>query len=142
MVALCPPMTFGPVVHPVDGVDKLNESNAMLWRIAQGQNPLPVSRVPFWVDVRDLAKAHVEALLRPGVGMKRLTVSSPERFNYGIAAKIMAKEFPKLEKVAQEDQLLDESYGLDGQSAAEELGIQYCSFHNTVRDLIDQALKM
>ena len=62
IVTLCPPMTFGPVVHPVDGVEKLNESNKMLWNVASGA-PLPVARVPFWVDVRDLAKAHVEALM-------------------------------------------------------------------------------
>lgn len=143
MVALCPPMTFGPVVHPVDGAEKLNESNAMLWRISQGQTPLPVSRVPFWIDVRDLAKAHVEALFRVDVSMKRFTPSSPERFNYGIAAKIIADEFPSLkDKVAQENQVLDEGYGLDGETAAEELGFQYHSFRDTVRDLIKQALSM
>lgn len=143
LVALCPPMTFGPVVHPVAGVDKLNESNAMLWKIASGQTPLPVSRVPFWIDVRDLAAAHVGALLREEKGSKRYTVSSPDPFNYGIAAQIMTDEFSELKaKVSVEKQALDESYGLDGQTAATELGFQYHPFHETVRDLIAQALAM
>lgn len=75
--------------------------------------------------------------------MKRFTPSSPEIFNYGIAAKIIAEEFPSLkDKVAQENQVLDEGYGLDGETAAEELGFQYHSFRDTVRDLITQALSM
>ncbi|KAF7562451.1 hypothetical protein G7046_g1673 [Stylonectria norvegica] len=143
IVALCPPMTFGPVVHPVSGVDKLNESNAMLWRIASGAKPLPVSRVPFWIDVRDLAIAHVEALLREDVGGKRYIPASPERFSYGLAAKIMAEEFPKLRgKVTQEDQAIDDSHALDGETAAKELGYEYHPFRETVRDLIAQAITM
>lgn len=136
-------MTFGPVVHPVEGVGKLNQSNAVLWQIAQGQSPLPVSRVPFWIDVRDLADAHVQALLARDAGNKRYTPSSPEAFNYAMAAEIMAEEFGELrESVALEKQDLDESYGLDGKTAAEELGFKYHTFRETVRDLVEQALKM
>ena len=143
IVALCPPMTFGPVVHPVSHVDKLNESNLMLWKIANGENPLPVARVPFWIDVRDLAIAHVESLLRNEVGGKRYVPSSPERFSYGLAAKIIAEEFPDLKtKVTQEDQVIDESCGLDGQTAAMELGYTYHSFHDTVRDLVSQTVSL
>jgi nucleoside-diphosphate-sugar epimerase len=32
IVTLCPPMTFGPVVHPVASLQELNESNANLWK--------------------------------------------------------------------------------------------------------------
>ncbi|CAM1504551.1 Fc.00g021420.m01.CDS01 [Cosmosporella sp. VM-42] len=143
IVALCPPMTFGPVVHPVPSVDKLNESNAMLWKIASGASPLPVSRVPFWIDVRDLAQAHVEALLKPEVGGKRYVPASPERFSYGLAAKIIAEEFPELkEKVTREDQFIDNSHGLDGETAAKELGHQYHYFGETVRDLVAQAISI
>jgi nucleoside-diphosphate-sugar epimerase len=143
IVALCPPMTFGPVVHPVDDVEKLNESNSMLWKIAKGQGPLPVARVPFWIDVRDLAAAHVEALLREDAGMKRYTPSAPERFTYGLAASIMSEEFPDLKgKVVVEEQHADESYGLDGETAARDLGFKYHTFRETVRDLIKQALSL
>ncbi|KAH7308841.1 NAD dependent epimerase/dehydratase [Rhexocercosporidium sp. MPI-PUGE-AT-0058] len=85
IVNLCPLMTFGSVDHPVAGVDKLNESNRMLWMVASGQ-PLPVARVPFWVDVRDLAETHVEGLLRPDAGSKRFVVASPQRSSYSLAA--------------------------------------------------------
>lgn len=143
IVALCPPMTFGPVVHPVAGVNKLNVSNAMLWGIACGEKPLPVSRVPFWIDVRDLAEAHVGAVLTADVGNRRYIPASPERFSYGQAAKIMASEFSGLDgKVTLEDQPIDTSHGLDGETAAQDLGFQYHAFKDTVCDLVSQALEM
>ena len=143
IVTLCPPMTFGPVVHPVSGVSALNESNAMLWKIASGAKPLPVARVPFWIDVRDLAQAHVEALLRSEVGGRRYVPASPERFSYGLAAKIMEQNFEWARgQVAQEEQPIDESHGLDGATAAKELGLEYRTFKQTVVDLVTQAVEM
>ena len=64
----------------------------MLWNVASG-DALPVARVPFWLDVRDLAETHVEALLRPEAGNKRYTITAPERFFYSRAAKIISDEF-------------------------------------------------
>ncbi|KAE9367400.1 NAD dependent epimerase/dehydratase [Stipitochalara longipes BDJ] len=139
VVTLCPPMTFGPIVHPVDKVEDLNESNAQLWKIATGEKPLPVTRVPFWIDVRDLANAHVEALLRPEAGNKRYTPTSPEHFSYALAAKIMLGEFSWAKgKVSEEEQAIDKSYGLDGETVARELDVKYRSFKDTVVDLVSQ----
>ncbi|KAL4914893.1 hypothetical protein BDW62DRAFT_213068 [Aspergillus aurantiobrunneus] len=142
LVTLCPPMTFGPVVHPVPDVTKLNESNAMLWKVASG-DALPVARVPFWIDVRDLAEAHVGALLEEGVGERRYTPAAPERFSYALAAGIIREEFEGLrDGVSLERQDVDASHGLDGETAARELGFSYRGFRETVRDLVVQALGM
>ncbi|KFA45563.1 hypothetical protein S40293_06601 [Stachybotrys chartarum IBT 40293] len=143
LVTLCPPMTFGPVVHPVANVDALNESNKMLWKITSGENPLPVARVPFWIDVRDLAQAHVEAILRPQVGGKRFIPASPERFTYAQAATIIGENFDwAKDKVTKEVHGVDESHGVDGEGAANELGLKYTSFKQTVVDLVSQAVAM
>lgn len=142
IVTLCPPMTFGPVVHPVDRVEDLNESNAMLWRVASGLD-LPEARVPFWVDVRDLAVAHVEALLKAEAGNKRFVVAAPEHFSYGLAAGIISKNFDALAgRVSRVAQRVDESHGLDGETAGQELGIEYRRFEETVMDLVKQAMDM
>ncbi|KAK2002135.1 NAD dependent epimerase/dehydratase [Colletotrichum falcatum] len=139
VVTLCPPMTFGPVVHPVGGAGELNESNAVLWRIASGEAPLPVARVPFWIDVRDLAVAHVEALLRPEAGGRRYVLTANDRFSYGLAAEIIAENFDWARgKVAREEHTIDESHGLDGETAAKELGLEYRKFSETVVDLVKQ----
>lgn len=142
IVTLCPPMTFGPVVHPIDGVEKLNESNKMLWNVASGE-PLPVARVPFWVDVRDLAEAHVEALFRSNAGNKRFIIASPERFSYALAADIIKESFPgRKEGISAEVQTVDDSHGLDGVTASKDLGIKYRPFKETVVGLISQVAKM
>lgn len=143
LVTLCPPLTFGPVRHPVQNVDSLNESNSGLWKIASGVTPLPRARVPFWIDVRDLAQAHVGALLRPEAGGRRYVPASPERFSYGEAARIIVESFDWAEgKVAQEDHVIDESHGMDGETAARELGFEYRSFKDSVVDLVRQAVAM
>ncbi|KAL4937306.1 hypothetical protein BDV06DRAFT_227064 [Aspergillus oleicola] len=142
LVTLCPPMTFGPVVHPVPSASELNESNAMLWQVASGEK-LPIARVPFWIDVRDLADAHVGALLRPEVGGKRYTVAAPERFSYALAAGIIKERFESLKDgISGERQEVDESHGLDGEIAGRELGVEYRRFRETVRDLVGQVLEM
>jgi nucleoside-diphosphate-sugar epimerase len=140
LVTLCPPMTFGPVVHPVTNVDALNESNKILWKIASGESPLPVARVPFWIDVRDLAQAHVEAVLRPEVGGKRYIPASPERFTYAKAAEIIGDAFDwAKDEVSKEEHVVDESHGVDGETAARDLGLVYTTFKRTVIDLVAQA---
>ncbi|KAF2794596.1 3-beta hydroxysteroid dehydrogenase/isomerase family protein [Melanomma pulvis-pyrius CBS 109.77] len=143
IVTLCPPMTFGPTCHPVANLAGLNESNATLWKVASGKE-LPVSRVPFWVDVRDLATAHVEALIRPEVGGKRFVVASPEKFSYGLVGEIVAEGFSwGKERVAKgEKQVIDDSYDLDGEKAAKELGLKYTPFSETVKDFVKQAVRM
>ncbi|KAL4876315.1 hypothetical protein BJY04DRAFT_210726 [Aspergillus karnatakaensis] len=133
LVSLCPPMTFGPVVHPVAGLEGLNESNAMLWQAASGRS------------CRDLAGAHVEALLRGEVGGGRYTVCAPERFSYGVVAGIVKEEFEGLRggvRGGGEEQGVDESYGLDGERAGRELGVQYRRFRETVVDFVRQGLEM
>lgn len=143
LVTLCPPMTFGPIVHPISKVEELNESNSMLWKIATGAKPLPVARVPFWIDVRDLALAHAEAALKEELGGRRYVPAATERFSYGKAASIMDETFDWARgKVTVEDQPIDESHGLDGQTAAKDLGLQYKTFRQTVVDLVGQAYEM
>lgn len=141
VVTLCPPMTFGPIAHPIERLAGLNESNAMLWAVASGKD-MPVARVPFWVDVRDLAVAHVEALCRPGAGGKRFVVASPEKFSYGLVKRFVEEEFKwGRERVAQGEQEVDDSYDLDGETAGRELGVEYRGFRETVRDFVEQAVK-
>ena len=69
LTVFCPPLMFGPWVHPLgaSGLDSLNASNICIKEIVRGsfrssQIPLPITQ--FWVDVRDVALAHVEAALQ------------------------------------------------------------------------------
>lgn len=142
LVTLCPPMVFGPFVHPVKRLEDLSDSISNLWKIFNGSQ-LPVARVPFWVDVRDLAQAHVEALLKPEAGNRRFTIASPERFSYEKAARIIIDSFDwGKTRVTQPipHQEIDESYGLDGQIVEKELGLKYHTFQQSVMDFVEQAV--
>ncbi|KAH8680663.1 NAD dependent epimerase/dehydratase [Xylariales sp. PMI_506] len=145
IVTLCPPMTFGPIAHPVKDLGSLNESNATLWDVASGKRPLPVARVPFWIDVRDLATAHVEALLRLEVGGRRYIPAAPERFSYGLVSKIILENdsFDWAKGLVEaESQPVDTSYSVDGEKTGEELGFKYRSFQETVVDFVTEAKDM
>lgn len=142
LVALCPPMVFGPVVHPVPNIEQLNESNAVLWSVAAGVDPLPGVRVPAWIDARDLAEAHVQALLTPAAGGKRFIPASPEPFSYEYAADIMKENFDwaKISVTSNYNagEKPDAPYGVDGETVARELGVKYHSFRDTVVDFVKQ----
>ncbi|KAF7592014.1 hypothetical protein BBP40_000795 [Aspergillus hancockii] len=141
LVTLCPPMTFGPVVHPVSRVEELNESNAVLWSVAAGADPLPVARVSAWVDVRDLAEAHVQALLRGEVGGRRFVPASGEAFSYGLAADIIRRRFEWAGSTITgnyEGGVPVQSYRLDGEAVTSELGVVFRGFEETVVDLVGQ----
>jgi nucleoside-diphosphate-sugar epimerase len=142
LVALCPPMVFGPVVHPVPNAEQLNESNAVLWSVAAGVDPIPAIRVPAWIDVRDLAEAHVQALLIPEAGGKRFIPASPEPFSYEYAADIMKETFDWAKESVTSNYNAGEkphaSYGVDGETVARELGVKYHSFRDTVVDFVKQ----
>ncbi|KAK0628030.1 putative uncharacterized oxidoreductase [Lasiodiplodia hormozganensis] len=146
LVTLCPPMVFGPVAHPgVATPAALNESNAQLWAVLDKSAPLPVARVPLWIDVRDLAHAHVEALLRDEAGGKRYTPASPEHFSYGLAARVVRERFPeraRSEEPGEDEGLPGPSYGLDGETAGRELGVVYRRFEETVVDLVGQMVEL
>jgi nucleoside-diphosphate-sugar epimerase len=142
LVTLCPPMVFGPVVHPVPTVSDLNESNSVLWSVAAGADPLPGARVPAWIDVRDLAEVHVQALLSPEAGGKRFIAASEEPFSYELAADIIREEFQWAADVVTQNyttgKLPIAPYGVDGATVAKELGIKYRPFRETVVDLVGQ----
>lgn len=135
-------MVFGPVSHPVPTVEQLNESNAVLWSVAAGVDPLPGARVPAWIDVRDLAEAHVQALLNPTVGGRRFIPAAPEPFSYEYAADIIKEEFDwakdSVTSNYQSGRKPQAAYGVDGETAASELGVKYRSFRETVVDFVSQ----
>lgn len=72
-------MVFGPCEHDVT-LESLNESNDQIWRIISSG---PDTKVPptssfRWVDVRDVASAHVAAIDPSVKGNQRFLISGGE----------------------------------------------------------------
>ncbi|KAL3472718.1 NAD(P)-binding protein [Aspergillus californicus] len=80
LVAINPPYMFGPVAHEVNTIESLNPSTKMWYEAVAnwvyfGGSPL-TSPGHGWVDVRDIATAHIRALAVPDAGGERIIVSA------------------------------------------------------------------
>ncbi|RDW76153.1 dihydroflavonal-4-reductase-2 [Coleophoma crateriformis] len=140
LVTLCPSMVFGPTAHPVKSVDTLNESNALLWRVASGVEPLPPARFNFWIDVRDLAEVHVQALLNPNAGGKRYLPVSSQKFSYQLVSEIMRDNFPaEKDRISSGVQEINENVHVDTAPVTKDLNIEYRDFKDTIVDFLTQA---
>lgn len=95
-------MVFGPIAHSLSSLETLNTSNERIRDIVLGKHKdsLPPTGTFLWIDVRDLALAHVRAAERPEAAGKRFFTTAGHFSNRQVA-DIISKEFPDLqEKIA------------------------------------------
>ncbi|KAL0062381.1 hypothetical protein AAF712_010727 [Marasmius tenuissimus] len=84
VVVLNPPFVFGPATNYVPTPDKLGTSATDWYKTLMTYEPdaagkseqALTARVSSWVDVRDVAEAHVRALLKQEAGGNRIIVSA------------------------------------------------------------------
>ena len=83
ITTLCPPMIYGPPIHSPPSLAELNESNSQLWKIiSSGKDAeVPDAHTPLYVDVRDIAMAHILALENPKAEGQRYTVVGAQYSN-------------------------------------------------------------
>ncbi|CAG8975497.1 hypothetical protein HYALB_00004816 [Hymenoscyphus albidus] len=68
LVTLAPPMVYGPLRHSVESIKDLNQSNGRIYNLfinSTQEAPEPPNGLHLYVDVRDLANAHLLAALTP-----------------------------------------------------------------------------
>jgi nucleoside-diphosphate-sugar epimerase len=144
LVTLCPGLVFGPAVEGMmKSVQEVNASNLSLWETAKGGEEFPRRALPTWVDVRDLAKAHVEALLREESQGKRFLPAAKDLWSPQGAAEVMRDEWEWARKRVKEPRVgwqeeVEESFVLDGETAGRVLGVRYRGFGESVRDTVRQ----
>jgi nucleoside-diphosphate-sugar epimerase len=80
-------MIYGPPLHPPPSLHELGESNSQLWKIiSSGKDAeVPDAHTPLFVDVRDIAMAHVLAMENPKAGNQRYTVVSAQYSNQEVS---------------------------------------------------------
>lgn len=81
-------MIYGPPIHSPPSLAGLNESNAQLWKIISSgkRTPVPDAHTPLYVDVRDIAMAHVLAMENPKAANQRYAVVGAQYSNQEVAA--------------------------------------------------------
>lgn len=137
-----PPMIYGPIKYPVKSLASANTSSQLLADVISGKHKegLPPTALPLWVDVRDVALAHVKAVEEQDAASKRFLVTAGYYSNAEMA-EILYENFPELR-----DRLPDEdnrggapnpnlqSFGYDNSRATKILGLEWTPYEKTVID--------
>ncbi|KAL4927618.1 mitochondrial 37S ribosomal protein bS1m [Aspergillus undulatus] len=140
-----PPLVLGPVVHYLTSLDAINTSNARISNLVRGQNKesLPPTGVFLWVDVRDVALAHIRAIEVPDAGAKRYFVTAGYYTNKDIL-DIIRDAYPELgDRLPPKDSPSDlpkDVYGFDNSRSVQLLGIKYRSMKESVVDTVKTLL--
>jgi nucleoside-diphosphate-sugar epimerase len=155
LVTINPPMVFGPLApgQAVESLDGINTSNQRIVDLLQGKwkNAVPEVGVAWiWVDVRDVAAAHVKAGLdvKEAAG-KRLFVTAGEYSNAELG-KIVRKNFPEYAEQVPDDSALavgekppaDKRYRFDNSETNKLLGISYRTFEESIVDTVKSLKKL
>lgn len=138
-----PPMVFGPIVHYLNSLSALNTSNERFRNLITGQykEEIPPTGTVLWIDVRDLALAHVKAMELEEAQGKRFFVTAGHYSNKEVA-EIIRKNFPELEgelpgkDVTGGDYPEGGVYSFDNTRTQEVLGIKFTGLEQCVVDTV------
>jgi len=140
-----PPLVFGPVVHYLNSLETINTSNQRLKSLIQGEmkEKLAPTGVFLWVDVRDVALAHVRAIEVPEAGGERFFVTAGFFSNKKIT-DIIRETHPELESklppADSPDDFPANIYEFDNNKSQKVLGLEYRTLKQTVSDTVDSLL--
>ncbi|KAK3898618.1 hypothetical protein C8A05DRAFT_47117 [Staphylotrichum tortipilum] len=144
LVTVNPPMVFGPVVHYLASLDGVNTSNARVADCLAGKwraEVPPTGAAILWVDVRDVAAAHVKAGLEVAeAGGKRLFVTAGWFSNAEMASVVRrhfpedAERLPTKETKGGEIPGEEERFRFDNEATRKLLGIEWRSFEESIVD--------
>lgn len=141
LITFCPPMVYGPPIHevsPEKGVDGLNTSIKRLVTSIMGKDPnfspkVATPGLPAWVDVRNVADAHVNALsLLEGTSERFLLCGGVDYFEDGLTGLRQRGE----KALGQEGAHCDRSkhFAIDRSKAERILKVEFIPFEKTVED--------
>lgn len=142
IATICPPLVFGPIVHYLNSLDALNTSNQRIRDIYIGKakDEIPETGTFLWVDVRDVALAHVKAFEVDAAANKRFFVLSGHFSNKELG-DILRKNFPDQKNLPSESTpgglFPKDGYAkFDNSRSKEVLGIKYNTLEETVVDTV------
>ncbi|KAI5860327.1 NAD(P)-binding protein [Durotheca rogersii] len=143
VATICPPLVFGPLAHHLDSLADINTSNSRFVDLIQGKwkSEIPPGGVFLWVDVRDVALAHVNAMERPEAGGQRFFTTAGYYSNREIA-RAVREAFPDLadklptEDVPGGDYPPEGTYKYDNSRATKVLGIDWIPIASSAVDTV------
>ncbi|KAI9828026.1 MAG: methylglyoxal reductase (NADPH-dependent) gre2 [Thelocarpon impressellum] len=149
LATVCPPLVLGPVIHYLNSLAALNTSNQRTGNMINGvfRDEIGPTGTYLWVDVRDLALAHVKAVETPAAAGQRFFVTAGYFSNREIA-DVVRKHFPELgDKLPRPDAKggdfpsgEDAVYKFDNSRSKEVLGVQYRTLEESIVDTVKSLL--
>ena len=144
LVTVNPPLVFGPILHQVNSPEKLNTSVGFVWGLMHGSKKEDDLLAPAGncVDVRDVAYAHVEALVRPDAGGNRFAASLGPFVYQDVVDVIhsdssVPSDWKKQVPVGKQGQGSSVKQNeLDGSKATRVLDLKYIQLQSIVQDMV------
>ncbi|KAF3070693.1 NADPH-dependent aldehyde reductase ARI1 [Daldinia childiae] len=151
VATICPPMVFGPVAHHLDSLKDINTSDQRFVDLIQGKwkEEIPTSGVWLWVDVRDVALAHIKAMEVPEAGGQRFFTTAGFYDNVQLA-RAVRNGFPELADKLPDDNVKlapgaakpAATFGYDNSRASKVLGIDWIPVEKTAVDTVKSLLEI
>ncbi|WWC63268.1 uncharacterized protein I303_105868 [Kwoniella dejecticola CBS 10117] len=145
--AINPPLVLGEVIHQVDSPEKLNTSVAYLWQWLSGKKsesdlPGPLGN---WVDVKDVAEAHIRALEVVEASGQRFITGAGYLLGQAIVDGIH-KRFPDAKNVpvgkpGEYEETTSKMNLFNGDKAKKVLGINYKSLEQSTYETGESLFK-
>ncbi|KAL3647555.1 Coumarine and phenylpropanoid biosynthesis [Castilleja foliolosa] len=130
MVAINPAMVIGPLLQPT-----LNSSSALILNLINGAETYPNAAVG-WVNVKDVANAHILAFENPSANGRYCMVESVA--HYSEIVKLLRELYPTLqlpEKCANNKPLMP-AYQVS-KERAKSLGIEFTSLQESINQTVE-----
>lgn len=146
LTTINPPLVYGPLVHHIDSLDAINTSNSRFVALLQGR--MKSGLIPtgsfYWVDVRDVAFAHVRALEVAEAAGRRFLISAGTHSMADIAG-IVKMNFPQFEEKLPAEfssDIPENLFGVDNSPSERLLGITYRQLETSVLDTVSSLLAL
>ncbi|GJP88382.1 hypothetical protein CBS63078_6696 [Aspergillus niger] len=156
LTVINPDIITGPMIHPITGKGSINETNhfAIASFIDGTNSKVEDVRFPFYhfVDVRDVARSHVDALSNPAAGGQRILLISG-LITPQLVVNIIRKHFSELREkvpVGIPDRVLPEGVHPTGWDMRVSLDVlskgkgsqwQYIGLEESVKDAVQSMLQ-
>lgn len=134
-----PSFVFGPAIHKIKDVESINTSVALLFKYFNDPETIaPPSPTQSFVDVRDVAKAHIKAMQNPEAADKRF-ITSAASFTWQLVVDILHEQYPSRKTASGGDGAGKRKiqYESDNSLSQKVLGIKYIDLKTSVIDTIE-----
>ncbi len=145
-------MIYGPLLQKVDSIDKINTSSKVVYDILhnkEAEDPLTYSEaLGLWVDVRDVALAHVVPLEKSAEAAGRRLFTTPGYYSAQDILDIANKNFPELKgkipvgKPGTGQRNVDKYTKFENSKTNAFLGIKYITLEKSIVDTIKTLLEI